>query len=95
MQPTDKEEKASIIFSLNSSPILAQIVYILYSKLQKKFSDQHNYETSTSTQGNLIKRFYKTNRYRKYSITITAYKSWNKIQKQLKIWYLKIYPRIK
>ena len=37
MQPTDKEEKASIIFSLNSSPILAQIVYILYSKLQKKF----------------------------------------------------------
>ena len=27
------------------------------------FSDQHNYETSSSTQGNLIKLFYKTNRY--------------------------------
>ena len=32
-------------------------------------SDQHNYETSSSTQGNLIKLFYKTKRYGKYSIT--------------------------
>ena len=32
-------------------------------------SDQHNYETSSSAQGNLIKLFYKTKRYRKYSIT--------------------------
>ena len=28
-------------------------------------SDQHNYETSSSTQGNLIKLFYKTKRYGK------------------------------
>ena len=41
-------------------------------------SDQHNYETSSSTQGNLMKRFYKTNRYGKYSITVSAVKSWNK-----------------
>ena len=47
-------------------------------------SDQHNYETSSSTQGNLTKRFYKTNRYRKYSITVSAIESWNQIQKQLK-----------
>ena len=47
-------------------------------------SDQHNYETSSSTQGNLIKRFYKTKRYGKYSITVSAVESWNKIQKQLK-----------
>ena len=47
-------------------------------------SDQHNYETSSSTQGNLMKLFYKTNRYGKYSITISAIGSWNKIQKQLK-----------
>ena len=60
------------------------------------FSDQHeNYETSSSTQGNLMKRFYKTNKYGKYSITISAVESWNKIQKQLKICYLKIYPPIK
>ena len=47
-------------------------------------SDQHNYETSSSTQGNLMKLFYKTNRYGKYSITVSAVESWNKIQKQLK-----------
>ena len=47
-------------------------------------SDQHNYETSSSTQGNLTKLFYKTNRYRKYSITVSAAESWNKIQTKLK-----------
>ena len=41
-------------------------------------SDQHNYETSSSTQGNLIKLFYKTKRYEKYSITVSAIESWNK-----------------
>ena len=43
-------------------------------------SDQHNYESSSSTQGNLIKLFYKTNRYGKCSITVSAVESWNKIQ---------------
>ena len=52
-------------------------------------SDQHNYETSSSTQGNLIKLFYKTKRYGKYSITVSAVESWNKIQKQLKDLLLK------
>ena len=47
-------------------------------------SDQNNYETSSSTQGNLTKLFYKTNRYGKYLITVSAAESWNKIQKQLK-----------
>ena len=37
----------------------------------------------------LIKHFYKTNRYGKYSITISAAESWNKIQKQLKNTLLK------
>ena len=45
-------------------------------------SDQHNYKTSSSAQGNLIKLFYKTKRYGKYSITVSE--SWNKIKKQLK-----------
>ena len=31
-----------------------------------------------------MKLFYKTNRYGKYSITVSAVESWNKIQKQLK-----------
>ena len=52
-------------------------------------SDQHNYETSSSTQGNLMKYFYKTNRYEKYSIIINAVELWNKIQKQLKNMLLK------
>ena len=50
-------------------------------------SDQHNYETSSSTQR-------KTKRYGKYSITVGAVESWNKIQKQ-KICYLEIYPPMK
>ena len=52
-------------------------------------SDQHNCETSSSTQGNLTKLFYKINRYGKYSITVSAVELWNKIQKQLKDMLLK------
>ena len=52
-------------------------------------SDQHNYETSSSTQGNFMKLFYKTDRYGKYSITVNAAELWNKIQKQRKSILLK------
>ena len=55
-------------------------------------SDQHNYETSSSTQGNLTKIFYKANKYGKYSITVSAAEVWNKIQKQLKNILLKDIP---
>ena len=47
-------------------------------------SDQHNYEASSTTKDNLIKRFYKAKRYGKYSIIVSAVEWWNKIQKQLK-----------
>ena len=36
-------------------------------------SDQHSYETSSSTQGNLTRSFYKTNKYGKYSITVIGH----------------------
>ena len=36
-----------------------------------------------------MKRFYKRNRYGKFSITVSALYSWNKIQKQLKDMLLK------
>ena len=36
-----------------------------------------------------MKHFYKTGRYGKYSITVNAVESWNKIQKQLKSILLK------
>ena len=52
-------------------------------------SDQHNYETTSSTQGNLVKHLYKTNRYEKYSKTVGAVESWNKIHKQTKDMLLK------
>ena len=55
-------------------------------------SDQHNYETSSSTQCSLTKLFYKTNKYGKYSITVSAVEVWNKIQKQLKNILLKDLP---
>ena len=42
-------------------------------------SDHHDYETSSSTQGNFIKLFYKTKRYGKYSVAVSAVESWNKI----------------
>ena len=36
-----------------------------------------------------MKTFYKTNKYGKYSITVSAVESWSKIQKQLKSVLLK------
>ena len=57
-------------------------------------SDHHNYETSSSTLGNLTKPFYKTNIYGNYSITVSAVESYKKIQKQLKDELLKdVSPR--
>ena len=43
----------------------------------------------------MMKLFYKTNRYGKYSITVNAVESWNKIQKQLKSILLKDLTPIK
>ena len=43
-------------------------------------------------QGNAIKLSYKITRYGKYSITVSVVESWNKIKKQFKKCYLKIYP---
>ena len=55
-------------------------------------SDQHNCETSSSAQGNITKLSYKTNRYGKNSITVSAVESWNKIQKQRKNMLLDLSP---
>ena len=58
-------------------------------------SDQHNYGTSSSTQGNLTKLFYKTNKNGKYSTTVSAVESWKKSKNNQKICYLKNYPQRK
>ena len=43
-------------------------------------------------RGNSRNFFYKRDRYEKYSITVGAVESWNKIQKQLKTIILKDLP---
>ena len=66
----------------NLSPLIFNTWFILSS-------DQHKHDTSMSTQWNLLKLFYKTDRYWEYSLTVNAVESWNKIQKQLKSILLK------
>ena len=90
----DKISLENILFVSKSLNNLSPSVFNTWLSFS---SDQHDYETSSSTQqcGNLTKLFYKTNRYGQYSITVSAVESWNKIQKQLKVCYLKTYPQIK
>ena len=54
------------------SQLLNNLTLSVFSALFSFSSEQHNYKTTSSTQGNLRKHFYKTNRYGKYSITVSA-----------------------
>ena len=85
----DKICLENVLFVSNSTHNLTPSVFSTWLSFS---SDQHNHETSSSTQDNLTKLFYKTNRYGKHSITVSAVDSWNKIQNQLKDMLLKIYP---
>ena len=78
----DKICLENILFVNKSLKNLSPSVFNTWFSLS---SDQHNHETSTSKNDNLIKLFYKANRYGKYSIIASAVESWNKIQKQLKL----------
>ena len=82
----DKICLENILFVSKSLKSLSLSVFNTWFGLS---SDQHNYKTSSSTQGNLTELFYKTNRYGKYSITVSAVELWNKIQRQLKNMLLK------
>ena len=55
-------------------------------------SDQHHHETSSSTQENIMKLFEKANRHGKYSVTVSAVESWNKMQKQLNMLLKDLFP---
>ena len=55
----DKICLENILFSSKSLNNLSPSVFNTWFSFS---SDQHNYETSSSTQGNLTKLFYKTNR---------------------------------
>ena len=91
--------KQNFILKLQDKIYLENILFVsksvinltpsVFSTWFSSSSDKHNYETSSSTQGNITKLFYKTSRYGKYSISVKAIESWNKIQKQLKYMLLK------
>ena len=83
------QDKIYLEYILFVSKSLNNLTPSVFSTWFSFSSDQHNYETSSSTQGNLMKLFYKTNRYGKYSITVNAIELWNKTQKQLKNMLLK------
>ena len=68
----DKICLENILFVSKSLKNLTPSVYITRFSFS---SDQHNYETSSSTLDNLTKLFYKTNRYGKYSITVSPAES--------------------
>ena len=55
-------------------------------------SDQHNYESSWSSLGNLHKHSYKTNTYGNNSIVVSAINAWNNSQKLLKIYLRHLSP---
>ena len=86
------QDKIYLEYILFVSKSLNNLTPSVFSTWFSFSSDQHNYETSSSTQGNLTKLFYKTNKYEKYSITVSAVELWNKIQKQLKNILLKDLP---
>ena len=77
----DKICLENILFVRKYSNNLSQSVFNTWFSFS---SDQHNYEIWSSTHGNSIKLFYKTNRYRKYSITVSALKLCSKIKKSTK-----------
>ena len=77
----DKIFLKNILFVNKSLNNLSPAIFNIWLSFS---SDQHNYETSGSTQGSLMEVFYHTNRYRRYSATVSAVELWNKIQNQLK-----------
>ena len=78
------QDKISLENILFVSKSLNKLTPSVFSKWFSFSLDQHAYETSSSTQGNLTKLFYKTNIYRKTQSLQVLFELWNKIQKQLK-----------
>ena len=70
------QDKICLENILSVSKCLNNLIPSVFSTWFSFSSDQHNCETSIATPGNLTKLFYKTNRYRKYSISavVSSYK---------------------
>ena len=66
------QDKICLENILFASKLLNNLTPSVFSTWFSFSSDQHNCETASTTQGNLTKLFYQTNRYGKYSITVSA-----------------------
>ena len=93
--------KSNHILKLEDKILIENILFInksLNSLLPPVFknwftfcSDVQNYQTVSSTSDKIFKPSFKTNSFEKYSITIGAINSWNKIQYQFRNLSLKTY----
>ena len=72
------QDKICLENILHVSRSISKLTPSVFNTWFRFSSDQLNYKTSCSRQGNLIKSSYRTNRYGKYSIIACAVDSWKK-----------------
>ena len=82
------QDKICLENILHVSRSISKLTPSVFNTWFRFSSDQHNYKTSCSRQGKLIKFSYRTNRYGKYSIIPCAVDYWEKkLKKNLKMRY--------
>ena len=90
--------KTNHILKLEDKILIENILFInnnllpaIFKNLFTFCSDVQNYQTVSSTSDKIFKPSFRTNSFEKYSITIGAINSWNKIQYQFRNLSLKTY----
>ena len=90
--------KSNHILKLEDKILIENILFInnnllpaIFKNLFTFCSDVQNYQTVSSTSDKIFKPSFRTNSFEKYSVTIGAINSWNKIQYQFHNLSLKTY----
>ena len=90
--------KSNHILKLEDKILIENILFInnnllpaIFKNLFTFCSDVQNYQTVSSTSDKIFKPSFRTNSFEKYSITIGAINSWNKIRYQFRNLSLKTY----
>ena len=90
--------KSNHILKLEDKILIENILFInnnllpaIFKNLFTFCSDVQNYQTVSSTSDKIFKPSFRTDSFEKYSITIGAINSWNKIQYQFRNLSLKTY----
>ena len=90
--------KSNHILKLEDKILIENILFInnnllpaIFKNLFTFCSDVQNYQTVSSTSDKIFKPSFRTDSFEKYSITIGAINSWNKIQYQFRYLSLKTY----